>query len=69
MTVSVGGISINPTDKVCNFGFILDENLTLNKQINNVCRKSHYHLTRIIHIRPYLTVEVTEKLIMHLFLN
>ena len=68
ISVSVGGISINPTDKVCNLGFILDENLTLNKQISNVCRKSHYHLTRIRHIRPYLTVEVTEKLI-HAFVS
>ena len=52
ISVSAGNISINSTDKVCNLGFIMDEYLTLNKQINNVCRKSHYHLTRIRQIRP-----------------
>ena len=68
ISVSVGNISINPTDDVCNLGFILDSHLTLNKQISNVCRKSHYHLTRIRQIRPYLTVKVTEKLI-HAFVS
>ena len=53
---------IAPSKTVKNLGFVLDNSLTLDKQISNTCKSSFIEIRRIAKIRNYLTTEIANKL-------
>ena len=60
---SIGNEIVTPVSSVRNLGVIFDSHMTLNTHINNICKKVNIHLSRIRHIRPYLSKSNTETLI------
>ena len=63
MTFSIGNESVSPVSSVRNLGVVFDSHMTLNNHINNICKKVNIQLSRIRHIRPYLSKSNTEALI------
>ena len=55
--------------KIKYLGVYLDENLTLKEQIKMKCKSAMWHLQRIKSIRPILTKESCETLIVGLVLS
>ena len=65
-TFNSAGDIIDPKPCVRNLGVLLDEGLTMKKQIGEVCKLSFYHLRNIAHIRKYLTLDVAKTIIQAL---
>ena len=63
ISLRVGQDTITPSDKVKNLGVIFDSQLSFKHHINNITRKSYYHLTRIRQIKKYITPKISESLI------
>ena len=62
-SIMVGTHGIVFSDEVRNLGFILDSNLTINKQVINICQTAYYELKRISSIRRYLTEDAAKQLV------
>ena len=60
---SISNSNILPSPNVGNLGVNLDECLTLDANINNICRRAHFHLRNIGRIRMLLSMEATTQLI------
>jgi hypothetical protein len=67
-TITIGNSSIHPSATAKNLGVMMDSHLTMESQINSVCRCSSIHLRNIGKIRKYLTPETAAK-IMHAFIS
>ena len=63
ISIRVGNSIITPSSSVTNLGFVFDSTMSLKSQVNNVCKKSYFQLTKISQIKKYLTREITESLI------
>ncbi|XP_060604137.1 uncharacterized protein LOC132756992 [Ruditapes philippinarum] len=63
ITVTIGDENIKPSNSVRNLGAILDNNMTLEKHINSVCRSCYGQLRQIGHIRKYLNTDATKFLV------
>jgi len=61
--LTVNGLPITPSAVVRNLGVLIDSHLTLDSQINSVCKKSFFHLRRIARIRKFLTPGATIQLV------
>ena len=69
--IRIGGCLIQPTVQARNLGVIFDKHLTMQAQVNIMCRQcrnAYYHLRNIGQIRGVLSQEATEKLI-HAFVT
>ena len=59
-----GDKRISVSDKVTIFGVILDKHMTLDDQIDHVCKSSINHLRNLFRIRRYLDVNAASKVIL-----
>ena len=59
----IGTQTIQQSKVIKNLGVKLDSELTLQSQINDVCRISYYHLRRINKIQKYLTEHRVKSLV------
>jgi len=55
MGVNIAGTPIPPSDKIVTLGVTLDNSLTVNNHISNVCRSSYFHIQALCHIKQALT--------------
>ena len=49
--IKVDEAEINYAEVVKNLGVLLDKNMTMTKQINNMCKSVYYNIKNISHIR------------------
>ena len=68
MKLKINSIEINETGTVELIGFTIDNTLTLNGNINNLCRKVSYKLYPLRRIRTYLSQDQV-KLLYNAFFN
>ena len=61
--MSIGSCSVQFVHSARNIGMTLDENYTLRKHIQMICRSIYYHLRQISHIRKYLSKKVCQTLV------
>ena len=59
-SINVGNAKINITDQVKNLGVIMDKNLSMEKQVNAICKKVFFNIRNIAHIRKCLSRDVTK---------
>jgi hypothetical protein len=55
--VSLGDVTVQPSGSVKSLGVIIDDTLSFNEHINNVCRSSNYHIRALRHIRKFISQE------------
>ena len=63
INLKIGNENIPPTDSCKSLGVMLDSHFTMDTQISNLCRATHFHLRNIVAIRDHLTSSATEQLI------
>ena len=66
--MTLDGFTLTSSNTVKNLGVILDQDLSFNSRIKQVCRTSFFHLLNISKIRNMLTLSDAEKLI-HAFVT
>ena len=59
----IGETNIVPTSAARNIGILFDSTLSMNQQINNMCRVAHCHLRNLGAIRKFITRDACEKLV------
>ena len=62
-SVMVGTHKIVFSDKVRNFGFILDSNLTMKQHVIKICQTAYYELESISSTHRYLTKDAAKQLV------
>ena len=55
--IAIGKDKIDPTASLKNIGAIFDQNMSLEKQLNNTCKSAWYKLYQPCQIRKYLTTD------------
>lgn len=68
ITVTVGNDNITPTDVARNIGVIFDSNMSMEKQVNNICKSAWHHLRNIGQNRHFLDNNSAERLV-HAFVS
>uniref|UniRef100_A0A3P8VZQ2 Reverse transcriptase domain-containing protein n=1 Tax=Cynoglossus semilaevis TaxID=244447 RepID=A0A3P8VZQ2_CYNSE len=68
LTITIGSSTPVPCGKARNLGVLFDQDLSLQKHINQTCRTAFYHLRNIKSIRKMLSRPDSEKLI-HAFIT
>ncbi len=66
MSLMVGQNKINPCAVVKNLGCYWDSHLTMEEQVNSVCKSCYYQIRVIRKIRPYLTKDACRTLVQAL---
>jgi hypothetical protein len=66
--IKIGDANILPAAQVKNLGVIMENTLSMEKQVNKICSKSFYQLYKLRQIRRYLTVEAAQTLV-HAFVT
>ena len=61
--VSVGNVQVSPSAEARNLGAIFDSTMDYESHISEICKSAFYHIRNISHVRRYLNVESTEKLV------
>jgi hypothetical protein len=69
VSVKVGNSEITSSTSVRNLGVMFDCTLSMEQQVNNICRSAFCQLRNISHIRKYLTMETTKTLMNGLVLS
>ncbi|XP_046549338.1 uncharacterized protein LOC124259276 [Haliotis rubra] len=67
--LSIGQAEIYFSDEVKSLGVYLDSQLTMEKQVDSLCRTCYFHLRCIRQIRHLLTTETTKILVQSLVLS
>ena len=63
LNISVGNSRIAPSISARNLGVIFDNHMSLDKQINSICKSAFFHLRNIGSIRNMLTDDACSQLI------
>ena len=63
LNISVGNSRIAPSLSARNLGVIFDDHMSLDKQINSICKSAFFHLRNIGSIRNILTDDACSQLI------
>ena len=61
--IKVDEAEINYAEVVKNLGVLLDKNMTMTKQINNMCKSVYYNIKNISHIRKNLSKDDTKAVV------
>ena len=61
--------TIDPSVNVRNLGTILDNSISMNSHINQVCKTAFYHIHNIRRISNYLSQESLKRLLVHAFVT
>ena len=62
-SVFLCGETIKVANEVKNLGVYMDQNLSMDKHISYIRKICYLELRKIAHLRPYLTIEATNKLV------
>ena len=68
-SVTFGDSRIVFEEKIKNLGIIIDKELRMTAYVNILCRSLYFILKQISSLRPFLTVEVTKRLVCSLILS
>jgi hypothetical protein len=68
LELSVGDANIKPCTKVKNLGVIFDNNMTMEDQVNNICKTSYFYIRLLGKLRKFLDKE-TGAMITHAFIT
>ena len=60
--VIIGNRAITFSDKANNLGVFIHNDLSMESQLNHVCKLSYLELRRLAHLRPYLNMDAMKKL-------
>ena len=63
LPISIDSCTIMPAKQVRNLGVIQDSHLTMEAQVNSICRSCYFHLRNIGAIRPYITTDACRTLV------
>ena len=63
ITVNVGEAAVKPSSQARNLGVIFDSSMTMEQQVNSICRSCYGQLRNIGHIRRYLTNDATKSMV------
>ena len=66
VTLEIGDVSVPSAQVVRDLGVLFDQHLTMEKQVNQVCKSAHFHLRSIANIRRYLTSDAAKSLVQSL---
>ena len=58
-----GNSAITFSNKANNLGVFIDKDLSMESQLNYVCKLSYLELRRLAHLRPYLNMDAMKKLV------
>ena len=62
-SVTIGESHILAVPSAKNIGAVIDSHLSMEDQVNNVCKRCYHSMRQISQIRPYLTEDATAKLV------
>ena len=68
LEISVGNANIKPCAKVRNLGVIFDNNMTMEDNVNNICKTSYFYIRLLGKLRKFLDKE-TGAMITHAFVT
>ena len=68
LELEIGDSSISTSQSARNLGVVMDNVMSMDKQVNAICKSAHHQLRSIGAMRKYLTVDVTRQLI-HAFVT
>ena len=69
ISLNLNGCPIQSSTHVKNLGVLLEHDLSMDMQVNNLCRVLRNNLKKIATIREYLTKDATSKLVTTLILS
>lgn len=69
LSLTVGGVSIKPSNTVRNLGAFFDNTMCLRPQINNIKRSMYFHIREISHIRRFLDLDTTHMAVQALVIS
>jgi len=69
LSMSISDREIEFSKSVRNLGVHLDQSLSMETQINTLCKALNFHLRRLGKIRQYLTIDATNKLAVSFILS
>ena len=61
--VIIGNSAITFSNNASNLGVLIDNDLSMESQLNQVCKLSYLELRRLAHLRPYLNMDAMKKLV------
>ena len=61
--ININGCNITPAMQVLNLGAIQDSHLTMEAQVNSICKTCYFHLRNISAIRKYITTDACRTLV------
>ena len=67
--VIIGNSAITFSNKANNLGVFIDNDLSMESQLNHVCKLSYLELRRLAHLRPCLNMDAMKKLVSALVLS
>ena len=69
VSISIRGTEVGGSDCVRNLGLYQDNQLTMERHVNFICRSANFHLCRIGSIRRYLTTDSWKSLVHALVMS
>ena len=63
----MGDATVEPTSR--NIGAILDDNMSFEEHVNDLCKTAFYHIRNISRIRPCLGIDSTKALVQVLVMS
>ena len=63
-----GNEMISPSKSARNIGVIFDSTMSMEPQVNSICKSAFYHLRNITKIRKFMSLQTTE-LVVHAFVT
>ena len=68
-SINISSSHITFSDSVRNLGLFLDQNLTMEKQVNHLCKTLYLQLRRLSKIRSFLSTDAAKKLAVSFILS
>ena len=65
----MGDATVEPTSSPRNIGAILDDNMSFEEHVNDLCKTAFYHIRNISRIRPCLGIDSTKTLVQVLVMS
>ncbi len=68
LEIEIGSSKIKSCDNVRNLGVVLDSNVTMEKQVNNICKTSFYYIRLLGQLRKFLSKDAAT-MVTHAFVT
>jgi hypothetical protein len=67
--LQIEGSEVEPSPHACNLGVNMDQTMSMETQVNSICKKAHYQLHNIKSIRKYLDENATRAIVQALVMS